>query len=55
MALTAYKVAVAVATGTATSWGSGIATFLLASVGGTLIGVAAQVVGVRAATALRAG
>lgn len=37
-ALTAYKVAVASATGAAMSWGSGIMTFLLASVGGTLIG-----------------
>lgn len=37
-ALTAYKVAVAAATGTAMSWGTGVATFLLASVGGTVIG-----------------
>jgi len=37
-ALTAYKVAVAAATGAAMSWGSGVVTFLLASVGGTLIG-----------------
>ncbi|MFI9382998.1 Na+/H+ antiporter [Kutzneria sp. NPDC052558] len=37
-ALTAYKVAVAAATGEAMSWGTGIVTFLAASVGGTLIG-----------------
>ncbi|MFC0544837.1 Na+/H+ antiporter [Kutzneria chonburiensis] len=37
-ALTAYKVAVAAAAGTAMSWGTGIVTFLEASVGGALIG-----------------
>ncbi|GAA0649191.1 Na+/H+ antiporter [Kutzneria viridogrisea] len=37
-ALTAYKVAVASATGLALSWSEGIGTFLLASVGGGLIG-----------------
>jgi CPA1 family monovalent cation:H+ antiporter len=43
-ALTAFKVAVAAATGTAMSWGTGIVTFLLASVGGTLIGYVIGVV-----------
>jgi Na+/H+ antiporter len=43
-ALTAYKVAVAAAGGTAMSWGTGIVTFLLASVGGTLIGYVIGVV-----------
>ena len=37
-ALTAYKVAVAAATGTAMSWGEGIVTFLEASIGGAVIG-----------------
>lgn len=37
-ALTAYKVAVAAATGAALSWGQGIGIFLLASVGGAVIG-----------------
>jgi CPA1 family monovalent cation:H+ antiporter len=43
-ALTAYKVAVAAATGAAMSWGTGVVTFLLASVGGTLIGYVLGVV-----------
>jgi monovalent cation/hydrogen antiporter len=37
-ALTVYKVAVAAARGAAMSWGEGVGTFLLASVGGTVIG-----------------
>ncbi|MBV8932971.1 MAG: sodium:proton antiporter, partial [Kutzneria sp.] len=37
-ALTAYKVALAAATGAALSWAQGIGVFLLASVGGVLIG-----------------
>ena len=39
-ALTAYKVALAAAIGTAASWGSGLATFALAAGGGVVIGVA---------------
>ena len=39
-ALTAYKVALAAAIGTAASWGSGLATFALAAVGGVAVGVA---------------
>jgi CPA1 family monovalent cation:H+ antiporter len=39
-ALTAFKVAVAAATGTAVfSWGTGVVTFLVASVGGVLVGL----------------
>jgi Na+/H+ antiporter len=37
-ALTAFKVAVAAAVGTAPSWGAGIMTFVIASVGGALVG-----------------
>ncbi|GLP77843.1 Na+/H+ antiporter [Mycobacterium antarcticum] len=37
-ALTAYKVALAAAIGTATSWGTPIFTFALAAVGGTVVG-----------------
>jgi Na+/H+ antiporter len=37
-ALTAFKVAVAAAVGTAPSWGAGIMTFVIASVGGVLVG-----------------
>ena len=39
-ALTAYKVALAAAIGTATSWGQGFGTFALAAVGGAVIGYA---------------
>jgi monovalent cation/hydrogen antiporter len=39
-ALTAYKVALAAAIGTAASWSSGLATFALAAGGGVAIGVA---------------
>ncbi|HKN99005.1 MAG TPA: cation:proton antiporter, partial [Pseudonocardiaceae bacterium] len=39
-ALTAFKVAVAAAVGTATSWGDGIITFAVASVGGVVVGLA---------------
>ncbi|WP_263995843.1 Na+/H+ antiporter [Mycobacterium yunnanensis] len=39
-ALTAYKVALAAAIGTASSWGTPVFTFALAAVGGTVIGVA---------------
>jgi monovalent cation/hydrogen antiporter len=38
-ALTVFKVAVAAAVGTAPSWGQGIVTFVVASVGGALTGV----------------
>jgi monovalent cation/hydrogen antiporter len=37
-ALTAYKVSLAAAIGTATSWGHGLATFALAAVGGVVVG-----------------
>jgi CPA1 family monovalent cation:H+ antiporter len=37
-ALTAYKVALAASIGAATSWGSGLATFVLAAGGGAVIG-----------------
>jgi Na+/H+ antiporter len=37
-ALTVFKVAIAAAIGTATSWGAGILTFVIASVGGVLVG-----------------
>ncbi|WP_166908576.1 Na+/H+ antiporter [Mycobacterium sp. DL440] len=37
-ALTAYKVALGAAIGTAASWGSGLGTFALAAVGGTVVG-----------------
>jgi CPA1 family monovalent cation:H+ antiporter len=39
-ALTAYKVSLAAAIGTAASWGSAVGTFALAAVGGVVIGVA---------------
>ncbi len=39
-ALTAYKVSLAAAIGTAATWGSGLATFVLAAVGGVAMGVA---------------
>ena len=39
-ALTAYKVALAAAIGTAASWGSGLATFALAAGGGIVVGLA---------------
>jgi monovalent cation/hydrogen antiporter len=39
-ALTAYKVSLAAAIGTAASWSSGLATFALAAVGGVAVGVA---------------
>jgi monovalent cation/hydrogen antiporter len=39
-ALTAYKVALAAAVGTAASWGSAVGTFALAAVGGVAVGVA---------------
>lgn len=39
-ALTAYKVALAAAVGTAASWGSGLATFALAAGGGIVVGLA---------------
>jgi CPA1 family monovalent cation:H+ antiporter len=39
-ALTAYKVALAAAVGTAATWGSGLATFALAAAGGIAVGVA---------------
>lgn len=39
-ALTAYKVALAAAIGTAATWGSAIGTFALAAVGGAAVGVA---------------
>lgn len=38
-ALTLFKVATAAALGTATSWGSGLVTFVVASVGGALVGL----------------
>ncbi|HEX5401146.1 MAG TPA: Na+/H+ antiporter [Pseudonocardiaceae bacterium] len=38
-ALTAFKVAIAAAVGAATSWGEGILTFFIASVGGVLVGL----------------
>jgi monovalent cation/hydrogen antiporter len=38
VALTAYKVALAAAIGTASSWGQGVATFVLAVVGGVAVG-----------------
>ncbi|OBG89603.1 Na+/H+ antiporter [Mycobacterium sp. E802] len=37
-ALTAYKVALGAAIGTAASWGSGLSTFALAAVGGVVVG-----------------
>src|SRR6476646_11445053 len=37
-ALTAYKVALAAAIGTAATWGSGLGTFALAAVGGVVVG-----------------
>ena len=40
-ALTAYRVALGAAIGTAASWGSGLATFALAAGGGVVIGLAA--------------
>jgi monovalent cation/hydrogen antiporter len=39
-ALTAYKVSLAAAIGTAATWGGGLATFALAAVGGVAMGVA---------------
>ena len=39
-ALTAYKVSLAAAIGAAATWGSGLATFALAAVGGVAVGVA---------------
>ena len=39
-ALTAYKVSLGPAIGTAATWGSGLATFALAAVGGVAVGVA---------------
>jgi monovalent cation/hydrogen antiporter len=39
-ALTAYKVSLAAAIGTAATWGHGVATFALAAVGGVAVGVA---------------
>src|SRR5258705_4907566 len=39
-ALTAYKVSLAAAIGTAATWGQGVATFALAAVGGVAVGVA---------------
>jgi NhaP-type Na+/H+ or K+/H+ antiporter len=39
-ALTAYKVSLAAAIGTAATWGSGLATFALAAVGGVAVGLA---------------
>jgi monovalent cation/hydrogen antiporter len=39
-ALTAYKVALAAAIGTAATWGSAIGTFALAAVGGVVVGIA---------------
>jgi CPA1 family monovalent cation:H+ antiporter len=39
-ALTAYKVSLAAAIGTAATWGQGVATFGLAAVGGVAVGVA---------------
>jgi monovalent cation/hydrogen antiporter len=39
-ALTAYKVSLGLAIGTAVSWGHGLATFALAAVGGVVVGVA---------------
>ena len=39
-ALTAYKVSLGLAIGTAATWGSGLATFALAAVGGVAMGVA---------------
>ena len=41
-ALTVFKVAIAAAIGTATSWGAGLRTFFVASVGGVLIGFVAR-------------
>jgi Na+/H+ antiporter len=38
-ALTAYKVSLGLAIGTAVSWGHGLATFALAAVGGVVVGV----------------
>lgn len=38
-ALTVFRVTIAAALGTATSWGSGVLTFLIASVGGVLVGL----------------
>lgn len=38
-ALTAYKVALGAAVGTAASWGAGLVTFALAAVGGVVVGV----------------
>jgi monovalent cation/hydrogen antiporter len=37
-ALTLFKVAIAAAVGTATSWGGGVLTFVIASVGGVVVG-----------------
>ena len=37
-ALTAYKVALAAAIGSAATWGSGLGTFALAAVGGVVVG-----------------
>jgi Na+/H+ antiporter len=49
-ALTAYKVSLAAAIGTAASWGSGLGTFALAAVGGILVGglVGSLIVAIRA-------
>jgi CPA1 family monovalent cation:H+ antiporter len=38
-ALTAYKVAIAAAIGTGASWGSGLLTFAVATIGGVLVGL----------------
>ncbi|HEX3781079.1 MAG TPA: Na+/H+ antiporter [Pseudonocardiaceae bacterium] len=43
-ALTAFKVAVAAALGTAASWGAGLLTFVVASVGGVVIGLVLGIV-----------
>ena len=43
-ALTAYKVALGAAVGTAASWGEGLATFALAAVGGVVVGAVCGVV-----------
>src|SRR6185295_14652434 len=49
-ALTAYKVALAAAIGTAASWGAGLATFALAAAGGVVVGglVGSLIVAIRA-------
>ncbi|MDX1892813.1 Na+/H+ antiporter [Mycolicibacterium sp. 050158] len=49
-ALTAYKVALAAAIGTAASWGTPLLTFALAAVGGTVVGALAGTLIVRVRT-----